>query len=168
MKLYEISDELRTLDELMYQLVDDETGEILEADKLEELENEIKEKLVNKASGIIKVIKNYDAEIKALKDEEKRLSNLRKSKEKRKDYLKAYVSFQMQGMGTNKIETELGNLALRRSEKIIVTDEQLIPEDYKEYVETCKVNKSEIKKALKVGKEIKGVVVEENFNLNIK
>ena len=66
-----------------------------------------------------------------------------------------------------KIETEIGNYALRKSTKVEVIDEKLIPEEYFNIKVDKSVDKTALKEVLK-SKEIPGVKLTTGFNLNIQ
>ena len=78
-KLYEISEELMTLEDMLYDdTVDQETVQ----DTLEMINMDFEDKADNYA----KIIRTMDASIKALKDEEQRLSGRRKALEERQKW----------------------------------------------------------------------------------
>ena len=80
LKLYEISEELVTLEDMLYDdTVDQETVQ----DTLEMSNMDFEDKADNYA----KIIRTMDASIKALKDEEQRLSGRRKSLEERQKWI---------------------------------------------------------------------------------
>ena len=84
MKLYEITDAYLGLDEV------EKTDEIIK------VLDGIKDEFDKKAENTVKVIRNFEADIQALRDEEKRLADKRKSLEKKKEDLKEYLYFNME------------------------------------------------------------------------
>ncbi len=165
MKLYEINDRIYEL--LNQELIDPETGEILDVngfDQLKELELARDVKIEN--TGLF--IKNLDADIAALKEEEKRLAERRKVKENKLNWTKQFLSDFLKSENVPKFETAKLKLSFRKSESVGITDESLIPEKYIKTEIITNPMKAEIKKALKAGREIPGAGLVVNMNLQVK
>lgn len=144
---------------------DEETGEVLlDETSLDELEMAFNGKLEN--CGLY--IKNEDAEIVAIKNEIKALQSRCKAKEAKVLRLRQYVLDCMEKVGEKRLETARVALSQRKSSYVEILDESKIPEDYKEYIETCKVSKADLSKALKAGEKISGAELKERINLQIK
>lgn len=79
MKLYEITSEMRALDELFLSCIDEETGEVKDDGVIDILEQELKLQLQTKGAGIIKSFKNSEAMLNGVDEEIKRLQALKKS-----------------------------------------------------------------------------------------
>ena len=119
-------------------------------------------------------MKNTEADINAIKAEEIRLAERRKSKEKVHERLKQYLSEVLQRMNIDKIETVRNKISFRKSESVEIFDEASFIEwargnrdDLLAYTEP-KVNKTEVKKALKGGSEIFGAQLVSKNNIQIK
>lgn len=171
MKLYEITQELETL-EAMYELVyDEETGEVNELDfnELQAMEEEMKNLLSNKSDAIIKFVKNMDSDITVLKEEEKRLKERREKLEKKKEWLKNYLMENMLKLGYTKVESTYGTLSTRKSKSTII-NENIIAKDPRYWsIETKdKFDKNKIKKLIESGEEIVGAYIQENTSVVIK
>jgi len=122
-KLYELTGKYA---ELQRAIEDGEDPEVL-ADTLDAIEEAINEKV----DAIYKVIRNIQADIDALKTEEKRLYEKRKALEMRQERLKAYVEEQMTAARIDKVKTTIGNVGFRKAPPSIeVIDISLIPEAY--------------------------------------
>ena len=161
MSLYSITEDLLTVIE-GGMVVDMEHGEILfDADNLEELEGEYLDKL--EACGIY--CKNEQAEIEAMKAEEKRLADRRRVKENKVKRLKEYMLQSMEATETKKLDTPKCYISTRKSQKVVIDDEKRIPAIYKRTVTT--VNKADVKRALKGG-AVDGAHMEESVNLTLK
>lgn len=170
MNLYEISEEIKKLDELYMELIDFETGEFKEdTSVLDEFNEKLNILLKEKSEGIIKYIKNLEADIKAKKEESKRLDDARKKQEKQLERFKDYIKFNMENMGKKEIKTPLGVLLLRKSTQTLI-DESTIERDKRYWYQetTDKFDKTIIKKLLQSGEVIVGAYLVENKNLNIK
>lgn len=168
MKLYEITNEMRALDELFLSCIDEETGEIKDQAVFEELEKELQLQLNTKGASIIKSFKNSEAMLSSVDEEIKRLQALKKRISNGIDSRKEYIARNMELMGIKKIETELGNLSLRKSKSVNIFDESLIDKKFIEIETKEKISKTEIKKAIEAGEEVQGAVIVERNSLQIK
>lgn len=167
LKLYEIAQEY----EAFLAAVD--AGEIPEeaiADTLEAIVSTLEDK----ADNVACVIKNFTAEIEAIKAEETRLQERRKQKERQAEGLKSYLSETLLRAGFNKIESARNKISFRKSESVAVENEEYFIEwagnhgnQYLTYA-APKINRAEIKKALAGGAEIEGVHIETKQNIQIK
>lgn len=168
MKLYELTKEAQSLEELYLMAIDEETGEIKDATILEELERQLNSQLIEKSAGIIKVLRNSESMVEALKAEEDRLKRIRKSMENKEENFKKYIINNMLRMNVKKIETELGTISLRNSDAVEIYDETLIDEQYINTKIEKKADKTAIKKAIKDGIEIQGVRLITNVSLSVR
>ena len=166
MKLYELTNDYLAL---MQAIDNDELPEEAIADTLEAITAGIEEK----ADSIACLLKNLDAECKAIKAEEERLAERRKAKEKSHERIKQYLSETLQRAGLDEIETARNRITFRKSETVEIAEEVFISwarlnrDDLLTYAEP-KANKTEIKKALKDGIEIVGAELRINQNIQIK
>lgn len=162
MKLYEINHEIDAL-------VDNETGEILDFKKFQELEMAEKDKL----EAISLHIKNNEVSVKALKEEAKKLLDRANVIENKNSNTKEFLSNYMRIRNINKIETSKCVLSFRKSSKVIVDDEEKFIKKYK-YSNLVKqetkfeINKKATKDFLKKGDELLYAHIEESKNLQIK
>jgi hypothetical protein len=166
MKLYELTNDYLSL---LEAIDNDEIPEEAIADTLESITACIEEK----ADSIACALKNLDAECIAIKAEETRLAERRKAKERAYERIKQYLSETLQRAGLDKIETARNKISFRKSESIEIDEELFIiwarkhRDDLLTY-SAPKVNKSEVKKALKSGVEIVGAELRINQNIQIK
>ena len=155
MNLYELS---IAIDEL----VDEETGEIIDIDKLNALEMERDTKISNIACWI----KDLKAEAEAIKAEEQNLNHRRKVCENKMESLKTYLATFLNG---EKFKDSRCSISYRRSEKVTFADDFMVdslPDEMKKI--TVEPRKTEIKDFLKNGGTIEGVRIEENTSMTIK
>ena len=144
---------------------DEETGEVFfTADDLERLEGMRADKL----DGIAVYLKNINAEVAALKAEEKALAERRKQKEAKAERLKSYVASSMIAAGERKFETLHGAYSLRKSSAVVIEDENAIPAPFKKYDFVCKTDKTAIKKAIAAGEQVPGAHIEQRENIALK
>lgn len=128
----------------------------------------LKEELQSKSSNIIKYIRNVSLEVEVLSQEEDRLEKLRKQKEKKVSSLKKYLTDILLNLDKNKIETELGNLGLRKSVSVAIDNLDLIPKRYIQKKVELVPDKRMLSELLKQGKNIKGVHLEDKYSLQIR
>ena len=141
--------------------IDEESGEILNADELDELKIAREDKI----EGISLWIKNLEAEKEAVKNEKNNFADREKRLGKKIESLKGYLTYALDGQ---KFSTPRVAVSFRKSESVHITDEYLIPDEYKVFTVVKKPDKGVIKDALKKGKEIMGVELIEKRNVQIK
>lgn len=147
-----------------------ENDEMTEEDK-KKVEQELTLLLQQKSQNIIGYVRNNELTIEAMKAEEKRISDMRKSLENRNANFKQYVKECMEGNGITKIETGLGMLSIAKSPiSVEVVNEDEVPSEYKQEVTTVNIDKKAIANNFKATGEIpNGVnIYTENTNLRIK
>lgn len=128
----------------------------------------LQEELENKSSNIIKYIRNISLEVEILSQEEDRLEKLRKQKERKVNSLKKYLTDILLNLDKNKVETELGNLGLRKSVSVAIDNLDLIPKKYIQKKIELVPDKRMLSELLKQGKNIKGVHLEDKYSLQIR
>lgn len=167
MNLYELTGEYAQLMELMDQ--DGEDDQALQ-DTLEMIGMDI----ADKVDGYGKVLKNLEAEAKALREEEKRLANRRRALENNSERLKlrlrnaleymTFVSGQKQA-----VKGQLFTMSLRKSEAVVIDDDVDLEKVLPKYVVVKREpNKEEIKKSLKDGGFLAWAHLEERQNISIR
>ena len=160
MKLYEIAPALRfALDDIV---VDEETGEILNADALHAVEAEAAEKI--EATALY--LRELDAEAKAAKDEADRMIARVKSMQKRSDYLKAMLIEALHVTG--KVKTARVTVSIRTTQAVAVDEGANLPEAFQTVKTTVSPNKIAIKQALLDGVEVPGCHLEARESVSIR
>nr|DAX82943.1 MAG TPA: resistance protein [Caudoviricetes sp.] len=157
---------MATLYELTGQFLDIYNLELDEETKLDTLDSiDWQTDYEEKVENYIKVIKNIESDVEARKAEIKRLTELNKADEKKKEHLKETLSTSMQLTGHERVDTPLFKVSFRKSQAVEV-DELVLPESYK--VATWKPDKKRLKEDLKNGLEIVGASLVERKNLSIR
>ena len=151
--LYEINASIR-------ELIDYETGEILDSEKLDELEVAREDKIENSAL----YIKNLNAEAAALKAEKDAFAKRQKAAENRAASLKKYL---LDNLAGEKFKTTKVSISFTSSTKLSIEEGAKIPEEFLRYSEP-EVNKTDLKKAIAEGLVINGVSIVKNQNIQIK
>lgn len=155
MKLYEIVAELR---DFQFE-IDEETGEILNADELDKLELARDEKIEN----ICLMIKNLKADATAYKAEKDSFAEKEKRAKNEADRLADYLQRMLDG---ETFKSTRASVTYRKSEAV-ECDMELVPDDYLRYKEP-EPDKAKIKKAIKSGIEVDGCCLVENISMQIK
>jgi len=157
--LYEINKELNSIMESR------EEGSIEEIEsKLDQIQIQFNDKLNN----ICKYVSNIESDISAIDNEIKRLQNIKKSKTTKIDNLKDYMSYILQQQGIEKLDLELYRISFRKSDQVIILDQDKIPDEYIIEKVSTTVDKTKIKDAIKAGSVIDGATIQVKKNLQIK
>lgn len=147
-----------------------ENGELTE-EEYNQLGEELALELKEKSSNIIGYIRNSELLIEAMKAEEKRISDIRKSGEKKIEKFKQYVKENMERLELDKIPTELGTLSIAKNPMSVeIENEDDVPEEFKQQVVTTKIDKTAIKNHFnETGELIAGVkIINDKTSLRIK
>lgn len=162
MTLYEMSNEYRSIKDRLE--VDPDTGEILNLDLLEQMEGQI----YDKTEAVAIFIKELKAESEMIAAEEKALKERKESKIKKAESLTRYLGNMMTMNAMPSFETSKVKVSSRKSEAVVVAENAEIPEKYLVTKTEVKPDKTALKKAIKSGEEIPGVIVEERVNWSVK
>ena len=158
MTIYEINEQI-------LNCIDPETGEIIDIDKLNELELERDAKIENVACWI----KELKAEAEAIKAEKLALAERQKVAENKAESLKKWLAFALNG---EKFKTAKCSVSFRKSEVVEITDEGLnnLMKEHDELLtyKAPEPNKTAIKQALKDGLSVQGVRLGCNTSVIIK
>lgn len=156
MNLYEINAEIMAL-------IDRDTGEVLDFDRLSEMALALETKKENVAL----YIKNLTAEADAIKAEKDSLAEREKVKRAQVDRLSDYLSRFLDG---NPYESAKVKCTFRKSISCVVDDEADFMKKYPKFKkpQPPKIALQDIKDALKSGTKLKGAALIEKYNLQIK
>ena len=161
MTLYEI-------EQAILECCDLETGEVLDAERLDALQMEYSKKLEN----IALYVKNLEADIEAYKAEKKTFEERINQAEKKAEGLRNYLTNALQGA---KFSTVRCSISFRKSVAVEIADEAA----FKAYavanghaelltVQEPKISLTKVKNALKDGVELPGAALVERQNIQIK
>ena len=112
-----------------------------------------------------------DLELKAEKCKEIADFYTKKAKQanEKKKALKELILGTMQKLGTKKIETVTGTFTIRNNNpSLVIDDKSLIPAKFVTMIQSDKIEKEEIKKAIKNGEEIAGAHLETSQSLLVR
>lgn len=154
MTLYEI-------DRAIMDCIDQETGEILDFVKLDQLTLDRESKI----ESVALAYKNAVSEAAALKAEKEAFAEREKRAKNRAESLKAYLDYALNG---TPFKTTKVDVRYRKSEAVVVEcDAASLPVEY-QTVKAPEANKTAIKAALKAGQEIPWCHIETRANISIK
>ena len=160
---------LYEIDAAILAAVDQETGEILDVEKLDALQMEREMKL----EGVALWVKDLKAEAAAVKEEADKLTARKKALDNKIDGLKAWL---LRALDGGKLKTPRCNVYQTHSQRVTVADEPKLisflqtleePEKFLRFKDP-ELKKDEIKKALKDGTIIPGAELEETESVVIK
>ncbi len=141
--------------------IDEETGEILNAEELDALELARDEKI----EGVGLWIKNLQAEAEAVKKEKDAMADRQRRLEKKAESLKNYLAWALKG---EKFSTPRIAMSWRKSESVLIPDEALLDDRFVAVQMVKKPDKKLIKDTLKAGLEVPGAELVTKQNLQIK
>ena len=153
------------------ELLDKAENEELTTEEVQAIGIELEKELLNKSSNIIGYIKNAESLINAIKDEETRLEEMRKTGEKKLERFKTYVLDNMNRLGIIEIPTGLGSLKVARNPMSIeVINEDEVPEEFRKTVVKTSADRVAIKKHFQeTGEIVAGTrVINDKTSLRIK
>lgn len=158
MTIYEIDNEIMNC-------IDMETGEVIDTEKLNELQMERDAKIENVALWI----KELKAEAEAIKNEKQALSERQRVAENKAESLKNWLAYALNG---EKFKTAKCSVSFRTTESVEVTEEGLesLMNGHDELLtyKAPEPNKKAIKQALKDGLNVSGVQLVQNTSTIIK
>jgi hypothetical protein len=152
---------LYEIDQGILACIDLDTGEVIDPDRLENLQMERSQKIEN----VCLWVKNLLSDAEAIKAEKDALADREAKCRKKADDLKKWLAFALEGQ---KFSTARCAVSFRRSEKVEVLDEDRIPRAYMVETVSYKPDKQLIKEVLKDGQEISGCRLVESQNVQIK
>lgn len=161
---------LYEIDQDILDCVDMETGEILDAEKLDALQMEREKKL----EGVSLWVKDLTAEATAVKEEADKLTARKRALDNKITALKSWLLIALDG---EKLKTPRCNVYQTHNTKLTVIDEQSVvnwiqthyqePEQFLKF-SLPEIRKDAVKAEIKSGKEIPGATLEATESVVIK
>lgn len=166
LKIYEIPLAIRNALEAI--TIDEETGEIVGADKLDELTESAQVKIANTA----RFIRELDAQIVGMEIAADNMKKRINTAKKFRDFLAVRSVQAMLALPNDvrKIEEPDIRVSARKSESVLLDDESLLDKKFikVEVITKQSPDKKAIKEAIKSGEEVKGARLCTNYSLQIK
>ena len=160
---------LYEIDAAILACVDQETGEILDPEKLDALQMEREQKL----EGVALWVKDLKAEAEAVKAEADKLTARKKAVENKIDGLKQWLLYALNG---EKLKTPRCNVYQTHSQKVVIDDEKalvdmLMTSPFGEKllrVKEPEIDKNALKDSMKQGYEYEFAHLEQTESVVIK
>ena len=169
MTIYDIDNEFATKMNELLEIFDEETGEVTDIDRFEELKKALDglaEERKQKISNVACWYKSLVAEANAIKEEKQKLAKRQAACENKAENLKKYLEYALQG---EKFKDARVNITYRPTKSVGFIpdyDYSKLPQEFQKV--TIEPKKTEIKKAIESGVEIPGVFIEEKVSTIIK
>lgn len=149
--LYDIANEYRKAFEELSQIEDLDEATI--RDSLAHIEDSMAEKCV----AIQKIRLSLESDVDAYDKEIKRLTALKAAAKNKSARLADYIREEMIRSGNKSLDGKIFKFTLRNpSPSVLVEDESLVPDEWKEVKVVASLKKREILAALKDGQEVPG------------
>jgi len=162
MSLYQ--KEIYNVDKIITDFIENNPDIELNAKIIESLLGRVELDIERTAVNVCKYIKSLENNINAYDEEKKRLEVNKKIDEKKIESLKQYIKPYILEKNIKQIGTF--KTSVRKSQSVNILDEYLIPEDYKYYIEVCKIDKKKLKADYKE-KAVEGceIIIKENLTI---
>ena len=164
MKAYEIKNAMIDTLDIFLESNQDE----MDKENYDDIMEYLREELKSKSSNIVRYIRNLELENIVAKTEIDRLEDIKKSREKKIASLKGYIKGILLELDKKKIETDLGNLSLRKTTSVEIVDLSKIPKEYLTVKEEVTPSKKLIGDSLKNNIAVSGAILKEDYLLKIK
>ena len=151
---------LYDIDQAILECIDDETGEIIDEEKLNQLQMERDRKIENVALWH----KNLVSDAEVYGKEKKLFAEKEAAAKKKAAELKEWLS---KALGGDKFKSARVNISYRKSESVNVVDITKLDKDYLKLV-APEVDKTKVKEALKDGVQLEGVELIQKNNIQIR
>lgn len=153
----------------LFDLLDELEDENEVTDRLWKALEDTHHTLEDKFQAWAKYLANQEGQIEIRKQEIKRLQEKNRVTENKIKNAKNQMYYYLKKLDIKKLETPLYNFNIQKSKaSVIIENETEIPEEYKKVETIEKIDKKELYKDLKEGKEIKGVYLKDNESMRIR
>ena len=148
------------IDEEIMSCVDMETGEIVDTERLEQLQMDRDTKIENIACWI----KNLLSDAEALKAQKQAFADRQKAAENKVQSLKKWLTEALAG---EKFKTTRVAVSFRKTKSVQVEDIWKLDDSFVKYAEPTP-DKAAIKKAIEAGQKVAGATLVENVSCSVK
>lgn len=158
MNLYELTGSYIQLQNILEDMEDEDIAAALD---------EVNDSFENKAINTVKMIKAFEADAKAVKEEKQRLGKRQKTLENKAKSLKNYIFDNMKATQKEKIHSDLFNISIRKNPPSLdIHSEEAIPTEF--YIEQKpKLDKQKLKEYVKEY-GLDGVELKQGESLSIR
>jgi hypothetical protein len=163
LRLYQIADDYLNALEALAEMEDLPPEAI--ADTLEGLAGTFEDKAANVAA----YIRTLDAEAAAIEDARKAMERRETALERHANRLRDYLKSQMERTGIPRVKNSWVSVRIQPNPpSVVIEDETMLPERFKQAVTTVKLLRCNIAKALKAGEPVFGARLEQTTRLVIQ
>ncbi len=122
-----------------------------------------------KAESFCKFLANVESDIEAYKAEEKRLSTNRKSLENKVARSKEFLKSALLAGNIDKLTAGVFKISVAKTAgSLVIENPDLVPNQYKDIVQTVVCRNADIKADLAAGIEVPGAFIQSGYSLRIK
>lgn len=150
---------LYKIEQSILDCIDMETGEIIDKQRLDELNLDKERKLENVALWV----KNLNSDIEDYKAEKQIFEKKIKATNDKIEWLKNYLANSLNG---SKFKTARVSVFYRNSERVVIEDATQLPTTFISF--EPKIDKRSLKEALKNGEDFAGAHLEQCSNIQIR
>lgn len=127
------------------------------------------EELKEKSSNINEYLVELKIRIESMKNLEEHYKKSRKTLENQMEFWKNIIKDCMITLGEKKIITDTGSITVKNNPKSVkITDENLVPEEFKTEEISIKIDKKALKQRIEEGEEFEGITLEQSQSILIK
>ena len=127
------------------------------------------EELKEKSSNINEYLVELKVRIESMKNLEEHYKKSRKTLENQMEFWKNIIKDCMITLGEKKIITDTGSITVKNNPKSVkITDESLVPEEFKTEEISIKIDKKTLKQRIEEGEEFEGITLEQTQSILIK
>lgn len=127
------------------------------------------EELKEKSSNINEYLVELKVRTESMKALEEHYKKSRKTLENQMEFWKNVIKDCMITLGEKKIITDTGSITVKNNPKSIkITDENLVPKEFKTEEISIKIDKKALKQRIEEGEEFEGITLEQTQSILIK
>lgn len=127
------------------------------------------EELKEKSSNINEYLVELKIRIESMKNLEEHYKKSRRTLESQMEFWKNIIKDCMITLGEKKIITDTGSITVKNNPKSVkITDENLVPEEFKTEEISIKIDKKALKQRIEEGEEFEGITLEQSQSILIK
>lgn len=127
------------------------------------------EELKEKSSNINEYLVELKVRAESMKSLEEHYKKSRKTLENQMEFWKNIIKDCMITLGEKKIITDTGSITVKNNPKSVkITDENLVPEEFKTEEISIKIDKKALKQRIEEGEEFEGITLEQTQSILIK
>lgn len=171
LKLYEIADQYREILSLMDHADEDDPETLRHAVQTTLEDLNLDEQFTEKALAVACFTRELEGEALAVKATEDSNRSRRKQIESKVDFLRHYLTIQLQKVGKTELKNHQILVKLRKTPpRIVIDDESAIPDQFKETEIVTTIRKNWMQEALRSGEcsSISGIHLETGMALTLR